>query len=82
MHTLATGQPVCYTTVNEPVVFSIIFSQLDQIVNCGEYSALLKSVFLPGKSHGQRSLVGYSSWGCKESDTTELLHLETIYESK
>ena len=25
------------------------------------------SVFLPGKSHGQRSLVGYSPWGCKES---------------
>ena len=22
-------------------------------------------VFLPGKSHGQRSLVGYSPWGCK-----------------
>ena len=31
-------------------------------------------VFLPGKSHGQRSLVGYSPWGCKESDTTERLH--------
>ena len=28
-------------------------------------------VFLPGKSHGQRSLVGYSPWGCKESDRTE-----------
>ena len=28
-------------------------------------------VFLPGKSHGQRSLVGYSPKGCKESDTTE-----------
>jgi len=28
-------------------------------------------VFLPGKPHGQRSLVGYSSWGCKESDTAE-----------
>ena len=27
-------------------------------------------VFLPGKSHGQRSLVGYSPWGHKESDTT------------
>ena len=27
-------------------------------------------VFLPGKSHGQRSLVGYSPWGCKESDMT------------
>ena len=28
-------------------------------------------VFLPGKSHGQRSLVGYSPWGCKESDRTK-----------
>ena len=28
-------------------------------------------VFLPGKSHGQRSLVGYSPWGQKESDTTK-----------
>ena len=31
-------------------------------------------VFLPGKSHGQRSLAGYSPWGGKESDTTERLH--------
>ena len=29
------------------------------------------SVFLPGKFHGQRSLVGYSPWGHKELDTTE-----------
>ena len=28
-------------------------------------------VFLPGKSHRQRSLMGYSPWGRKESDTTE-----------
>ena len=28
-------------------------------------------VFVPGKSHGPRSLVGYSPWGRKESDTTE-----------
>ena len=27
--------------------------------------------FLPGNSHGQRSLVGHSPWGRKESDTTE-----------
>ena len=27
--------------------------------------------FLPGKSHAQRSLVGYSSWSLEESDTTE-----------
>ena len=32
------------------------------------------SVLLPGKSHGQRSLVGCSPWGRKESDTTEQLH--------
>ena len=31
--------------------------------------------FLPGESHGQKSLVGYSPWGHKESDTTE--HLST-----
>ena len=31
-------------------------------------------VFLPGESHGGRSLVGFSPWGCKESDTTERLH--------
>ena len=28
-------------------------------------------VFLPGKSHGQRSLAGYSPWGCKELDVTK-----------
>ena len=26
----------------------------------------------PGKSHGQRSVAGYSPWGCKESDMTEV----------
>ena len=31
-------------------------------------------VFLPGKSHGQRSLVGYSPWGRKELDMTEQLN--------
>ena len=30
-------------------------------------------VFLPGESHGQRSLEGYTPWGCKELDTTERL---------
>ena len=30
-------------------------------------------VCLPGKSHGQRSLAGYSPWGCKELDMTEQL---------
>ena len=32
-------------------------------------------IFLPGESHGQRSLAGYSPWGRKESDMTERLTL-------
>ena len=36
-------------------------------------------VFLPGESHGQRSLVGYSPRGRKESDTTERLHFHSIF---
>ena len=31
-------------------------------------------VFLPGKFHGQKSVAGYSPWGCKESDMTEHTH--------
>ena len=29
-------------------------------------------VFLPGESHGQRSQAGYSPWGCRDSDMTEV----------
>ena len=35
-------------------------------------------VLLPGKSHGQRSLVGCSSWGREESDMTERLHFNFL----
>ena len=35
-------------------------------------------VFLPGKFHGWWNLVGYSPWGCKESDTTEQLSKEAL----
>ena len=34
-------------------------------------------LFLPRESHGQRSLKGYSPWGCKELDTTEHTHTHT-----
>ena len=37
-------------------------------------------VVLPGKSRGQRSMVGYSLWGRKESDTTERLHFTSHLE--
>ena len=35
-------------------------------------------IFLPGKLHGQRSLVRYSPWGCKELDMTECAHTHTF----
>ena len=48
-----------------------------------QYTVLLRKwqptpALLPGKSHGWRSLVGYSLWGRKEMDTTEQLHFFTL----
>ena len=37
----------------------------------GEGNGNRTPVFLPGESYEQRSLMGYSPWGCKESDMTE-----------
>ena len=34
-------------------------------------------VLMPGESQGQRNLVGYSLWGCKESEMTERLSKHT-----
>ena len=38
-------------------------------------------VFLPGESHGQRSLVGYSPWGCKGSELKRLNMHASLYPS-
>ena len=42
----------------------------------------IHSYFLPGKSHGQRSLMGYSLWGCKRVGhdlvTKKQQHIKTI----
>ena len=35
-------------------------------------------VLLPGESHGERSLAGYTPWGHKELDTTEQLSTHII----
>ena len=52
----------------------LLFTWKLLIVSAITYTWQPTPVFLPGKSHGQRSLLGYSLWGCKESDTTEQLH--------
>ena len=52
----------------------------DSACNAGDTGGTWQptAVFLPGKSHRQGSLVGYSPWCCRESDTTELT--DTIHE--
>ena len=43
-----------------------------KVQSLGQEDPLEKLVFLPGESPGQRSVAGYSSWGFRESDTTEV----------
>ena len=43
-----------------------------------EKEMAIHSSTIAWKFHGQRSLVGYSLWGCKESDTTERLHFRFV----
>ena len=46
--------------------------QETKVQSLGQEDPLEKLVFLPGESPGQRSVAGYSPWGCRESDTTEV----------
>ena len=48
----------------------------DSIPGWRRRECLPTAVFLLGESHGQRSLVGSSPWGCKELGTTEPLTLQ------
>ena len=47
-------------------------------ISSGEGNGTPTPVFLPGKSHRQRSLAGYNPWGHTESNTTERLNNVTI----
>ena len=51
------------------VSFNLLF-----MVDLLEKEMATTLVFLPRKAHVQRNLVGYSPWGCKESDMNERLH--------
>ena len=53
---------------------SLISSSNFLILSLGFSKWQSTPVLLPGKSHGQRSLVDYSPWGRKESDTTVISH--------
>ena len=56
-----------------PVIkeFSANTRDVVSVPGLGKSSGEGSPIFLPGESHGQRSLAGYGSWGLKESDMTE-----------
>ena len=58
-------------------IMSLLFNMLSRLV-IWRRQWHPTPVLLPGKSHGQRSMVGYSPWGRKESDTTERLHFTSL----
>ena len=63
------NEPTCVLGWEDPLqegtaICSIILYQLS-------HQGSPAPLFLPGKSHGWRSLTGYSSWGLKEWDATE-----------
>ena len=68
-----------YSCLLEGTVQVNQISALDQSLYCMSSNSVYlpvrkwqpTPVFLPGKSHGLRILVGYSPWSHKESDTTE-----------
>ena len=68
MTSLVAQMVKCLSTVRETRVQSLGWE--DPL----EKEMAIHSSILPGKSHGQRSLEGYSPWGRKELDTTERLH--------
>ena len=64
---------VAQTVSNPPVMQEAQVQSPDQSKTPWRRECLPTPVCLPGKFHGQRSLMGYSPWGRKESDTVEWL---------
>ena len=72
-----------FNSLAAQTVKNLIATQEPQVQSLGwedppEKGMAIHSSILPGESHGQRSLVGYSPWGHKESDTIERLHFDFI----
>ena len=64
-----------FTSLVAQMVKNLLAMQETHVQSLGQDDPLEKEwqpnpIFLPGESHGQRSLAGYSPWGHKESDTT------------
>ena len=93
---LSPNPAVLGTSITTDFIISWWISRKESACNAGDLGSIPGSgrfpwrrerlptpVFLPGEFHGQKSLVGYSPWGCKELDTTEgfllLLIIPTQY---
>ena len=58
------------TIYSTQFIFCLKYNMLYVVICPWRRAWQLALVFFPGDSRGQRSLVGYRLWGCKESDTT------------
>ena len=69
---------ICCASLVTQMVKNLPTVQETQVRSLGHEDPLEKGmettpVFLPGEFHGQRNLMGYSPWDCKELDMTEQL---------
>ena len=70
---MTTGKTIALTRwIFVGKVMSLFFNMLSRLVGRRQWQPT--PVLLPGKSHGQRTLVGCSPWGREESDMTERFH--------
>ena len=69
-HVLDRASLVARATVKNPPAMQEIPGSLEDPLEKG---LATHSTSLPGIFHRQRNLAGYSPWGCKESDMTELI---------
>ena len=63
---------ICRTSLVAQMVSSLLATQEIWVQSLGQEDPLRREwqpipVFLPGKSHGQRSMVGYSPWGLRQT---------------
>ena len=76
--TVSTGEIVLYLMISALHGLCRWCSGKEPICQCRTHRLRKKwqhtPGFLPGESHRQRNLVGYSPWGPKESDMTEHTH--------